>query len=184
MTVELTTVAFPMELRVEDGAGGRTLEGIVVPYNETTFLTEDPSGERFVAGSLTRTVTDRGARVKLFRSHDHTRAVGRAVDWDPDNRRGLWGRFRIASTPAGNEVLDEVREGVLDAFSIGFRPLQARRGRDGVREVVEAALHEVSVAPMGAYDGARVLALRTPAPPLLPPMPAVNLDPMPVLRHD
>lgn len=183
MTVELTTVAFPLalELRVTD-AGERTLEGIVVPYGETTFLTADPAGERFVAGSLNRTVTDRGARVKLFRAHDHSRAVGRAVGWDPDNRRGLWGAFRVAATAAGNEVLDEVREGVLDAFSVGFRPLQARRGRDGVREIVEAALHEVSVAPMGAYDGARVMALRTPAPPLLPPMPAVNLDPLPPLR--
>lgn len=180
---DLSTVAFPLalELRVVD-TGERRLEGVVVPYGETTFLTDDPAGERFLPGSLTRTVSDRGARVKLFRAHDHTRAVGRAVEWNTENRRGLWGAFRVAATPAGNEVLDEVREGVLDAFSIGFRPLRVRRGRDGAREVEEAALHEVSVAPMGAYDGARVLAVRTPSTPLLPPMPVVNLDPVPVLR--
>lgn len=178
---ELDRAAFPLELRVAD-LEERTLEGVVVPYGETTFLTSDPAGERFVAGSLTRTVTERGANVKLFRAHDHSHAIGKAVGWDPDHKRGLWGTFRMAATPAGNDALLELREGVLDAFSIGFRAVRARRGRDGAREIEEAALHEVSVAPMGAYDGARVLALRTPAAPVLPPMPAVNLEPVPPLR--
>lgn len=182
-----STAAYPLqlELRVAGAPDQRILEGIVAPYGETTFLTDDPAGERFARGAFDRTVEQRGDRVKLYRAHDHTRAVGVPVEFDPANKRGLWASFRVAATAAGDDVLAEVREGVLDSLSIGFRALRAQRGRDGAREVLEAALWEVSLAPMGAYDGARVLALRTPdlsTVPLLPPMPLVNLDPVPPLR--
>jgi HK97 family phage prohead protease len=174
--VELAQVAFgAVELRA---TSRREVEGIVAPYGETSYLTPDPHGERFLRGSLSRSVRDRGMRVKLFRNHDHSRAVGRATAWNADDPAGLWGRFKVAATPAGDEVLTEVREGTLDAFSIGFRALVTHRAVDSVREVVAAELHEVSIAPMGAYEGARVLALRTPGE-LLPPMPLVNLTPMP-----
>jgi len=169
-----------LELRVADPSE-RIVEGLVVPWNETSFLTPDPKGERFMAGSLTRSIGERGDRIKLFHAHDHGRAVGRALAWKPDHELGCWAQFRIAATPPGDDVLAEVGEGMLDAFSVGFRPVRTRRGGDGAREIVEAALHEVSIAPIGAYDGARVLAVRTPVTvaPTLPPMPEVNLDPLP-----
>lgn len=177
-------VTFPaLELRVPD-VSERIIEGIVVPWGETTFLTADPKGERFTPGSLTRTVTEKGGRIKLFRAHQHDRAVGRAVAWKPDHELGCWAQFRIGTGAGGDELLAEVGEGLLDAFSVGFQPVRQRRGPDGAREVLEAALHEVSIAPIGAYDGARVLAMRTPVrPPGLPPMPDVNLAPIPPLLH-
>jgi HK97 family phage prohead protease len=174
-----------LELRVPDESQ-RFVEGIVVPWGETSFLTPDPKGERFTAGSLTRSIGERGHRLKLFHAHNHDRAIGRAVEWRPDDAAGCWAQFRIAATPAGDEVLTEVQEGMLDAFSVGFRPIRMRRGPDGAREVLEAALHEVSIAPVGAYDGARVLATRTPVSALvapLPPMPEINLAPLPMLTR-
>ena len=80
-------------------------------------------------------------------------------------------------------MLAEVGEGLLDAFSIGFQPGPCT----GVAPTVPGRssrprLHEVSIAPIGAYDGARVLAMRTPARrsrSTLPPMPEVNLTPLP-----
>lgn len=178
---ELIHATFPaLELRVPDEPE-RLIEGIVVPWGETSFLTDHSRGERFVPGSLTRTVTDR-PKVKLFLGHRHDEAVGKAVAWRPDDDRGLWGRFHVPPGAEGDKVLGAVANELLDAFSIGFRTIRARRAADGAREVLEAALHEVSLAPVGAYDGARVLALRIPMRPVpLPPMPAVNLDPIPPL---
>jgi HK97 family phage prohead protease len=180
---DTTTVTFPaLELRIADPTQ-RIIEGIVVPWDEITYMTPHAGGERFRLGSLTRTVTERGDRIKLFRNHDHSRAVGRAVAWDAEHPDGCWGQFKIAGTAAGDDVLAEIGERMLDAFSIGFRPLQAVRGDHGVRDVTEASLHEVSLCPIGAYDGARVLAMRTPGrfdPPA--PMPDVNLGPIPLLR--
>jgi HK97 family phage prohead protease len=174
-----------LELRVPD-VSERIVEGIVVPWNEVTFLTADPRGERFRSGSLTRTIKERGDRVKLFRNHDHDQAVGRAVQWKATHEGGCWAQFRIAATVAGDEVLAEVREGMLDAFSVGFLPKRETRGADGAREIIEAQLHEVSLCPIGAYDGARVLAMRssgshghTGAPQAtIPPMPEVDLSPL------
>ena len=168
-----------LELRVPD-TSERLVEGIVVPWAETSYLTPDPRGERFRSGSLTRTIKERGDRVKLFRNHDHKVGVGKPVAWKPAHPDGCWVQFRIANTPPGDEVLTEIREGMLDAFSVGFMPVRETRGPDGAREVIEAALHEVSICPMGAYDGARVLAMRTPrpAPFTIPPMPDVNLSPV------
>lgn len=174
-----------IELRVPDLAE-RIIEGIVVPYGETSFLTDDPRGERFRSGSLGRTIKDRGDRVKLYRVHDHAVAVGKALQWKPNNEAGLWAQFRIAATPAGDDVLLEVREGMLDAFSVGFLPKRETRGTDGAREIIEAQLHEVSLCPIGAYDGARVLAMRQPVRFTLPtvaPMPAVDLGPVLLPRH-
>lgn len=180
-----TYAIFPaLQLRVPD-VSERIVEGIVVPWGETTFLTPDPKGERFEPGSLTRTLAEKaekGQTVKLFRNHQHDQAVGRAVAWKPDHELGCWAAFRIGSGPIGDAILSEVAEGLLDAFSVGFQPKRERRGADGAREVLEARLHEVSIAPIGAYDGARVLAMRTPAKvPELPPMPEVNLAPIPPL---
>lgn len=183
MTERTTATFAAIELRVADESE-RIVSGVVIPWNEVSMLTPHSQGERFAPGSLTRTVAERGDRVKLFRDHDHKRAIGRAVKWDTDDPRGLWGEFRIANTAAGDEALAEVSEGMLDAFSIGFRAVRTRKAKDGSREVLEAALHEASLAPIGAYDGARVLALRTPTVnELIPPMPAVNLAPIPPLSH-
>ena len=174
-----------LEVEVRAPADGqRMVEGIVVPWEETTFLTEHRAGERFLPGSLTQSVAQRGNRIKLFVGHDHSRAVGRAVGWNPDDDRGLWGSFQIRSGEEGDRVLLDVAEGMADAFSVGFRPIRDRRADDGAREIIEAALHEVSLLPVGAYDGAQVLAMRGPreARDFTPaPMPPVNLDPIPLL---
>jgi len=115
-----------LELRVPD-TSERIVEGIVVPWGETSFLTPDPRGERFRPGSLTRTLKERGDRVKLYRNHDHGTAVGKAVQWK-STEAGQWGQFRIANTPAGDAVLNEIHEGMLDAFSVGFLPKRETRG--------------------------------------------------------
>jgi len=183
---EIIHATFPgLELRVPD-MSERIVEGIVVPYGETSFLVGDSRGERFRPGSLTRTIKERGERVKLYRTHDHSVAVGKALAWKPTHEAGLWASFRIAATPAGDDVLLEVREGMLDAFSVGFLPKRDVRGPDGAREIIEAQLHEVSLCPIAAYDGARVLEMRRPVRftlPTLAPMPDVDLTPVMLPSH-
>jgi len=159
---ELTTAAFPLELRTIS-TDERTVDGIAVPWGEVSYLTPDPGGERFQPGAFTKSLRERTAALKLFLAHDHTHAVGKAVKLDPRHPDGLWGSWQLFRTPAGDAALAEIAEGALDMFSIGFRPVKHRRAADGVRDVQEAELHEVSIAPIGAYQGARVLAVRTPS---------------------
>jgi HK97 family phage prohead protease len=161
---ESTSVLYPVEWRTVS-TDERIVAGIVVPWNETSYLTPDPKGERFLPGSLTRTVKARGDRLKLFRGgreHQHESAIARPVELDARHPDGLWASWRIGRTPAGDAALAEVAEGLLDAFSVGFRAIRTGRGQDGAREVAEAELLEVQLLPLGAYDGARVLEVRSP----------------------
>lgn len=175
----------------------RIVSGILMPWNETTYLAGDPRGERFLPGAFTRSVKAKGERLKLFRGtsreHDQTVAIGRVKAMDPRHPDGLWGEWRIAQTPAGDAALAEVAEGLLDAFSVGFRAVRAGRGSDGAREVAEAELLEVNLLPLGAYDGARVLETRAPVVRMTPdeldrwldehPTPDVDRTPLPDLRY-
>ena len=183
---ETTRAAFPFELR---GVDERIVAGIAVPWNETSFLTPDPAGERFLPGSLLKSIRAKGDRLKLFRTHDHSVAIARARKLDARHPDGLHTEWEVARTPAGDAALVEIAEGMLDCFSIGFRAIKARRGEDGAREILEAEVHEVSLAPLGAYDGARVLATRQPSFGAAEitawlaehPPPRVNLAPIPDL---
>jgi HK97 family phage prohead protease len=162
MTRPEVTITTVCELRTEK-IEERIITARLVPYGETSYLVPDAGGERFMRGSLTKTMSEwaAGARkLKLFRAHQHHEAVGLATLLDPDAPGGPLAEFRIATTHAGESVLDEVRQGLLDAVSVGFHATRERRGRDGVREITEARLLEVSVAPMAAYDGAEILAMR------------------------
>jgi HK97 family phage prohead protease len=180
---EITHVTFPaLELRLAE-PDERIIEGIVVPWGEVSYLTPDPKGERFVRGALSRTLENRKTPIKLFVNHHHERALGRAVGWKPNHADGCWGSFRVGRGPEGDELLSDIGEGLLDGFSIGFQAKRERRSADGVREVVEAALHEVSLVPIAAYDGARVLATREPGVDRLPDPPAVNLECLPPLSR-
>ena len=172
------TTTFAAELRF-DAPDGRLLEGIAVPYGTVTMKGPYPGGERFARGAFKRNLKAQGGRLpKLFHNHDHTHAIGTPVSVR-DTDDGLLASWRIADTPAGNAVLQEVREGVLDALSVGFQTVR-EEAVDGVREIREARLLEVSLTPMPAYDGARVLSLRSAAPQLVPPRP--DVDPELLLR--
>lgn len=180
------TVGYPSEIRTEQ-LSERIVTARLVPYGELALDVPNPQGERFLPGSLTKTLHDwaRSARpLKLFRSHEHREAVGLAQSFDPEAAGGPLAEFRIAQTPAGDAVLSELEQGLLDSISIGFRPIRERREpRTGVRELLEAALIETSISPLAAYAGAQVLAVRTPqessldlSSHLLGPAPVVDLE--------
>ena len=172
--------AFTLEVRDPARLEERILTALLLPYGQTSMDTGNPYGERFMAGAFRKTIKDRmGSKrpLLLFRAHDHKRPVGRAETLK-DTPDGPLAEFRLARTAAGDEALQEVKEGMLPEVSVGFRAIQERVGDDGAREVREAALHEVSLVPMGAYSGAQVLALRDQGPDLswmaLPPAPEVD----------
>ena len=74
--------------------------------------------------------------------------------------RGSRGHSMSGPSVSGDEALEEARDGYLSGMSVGFAPLNQTRGSDGVREVREARLLEVSLVVIGAYEGAKVLAVR------------------------
>jgi HK97 family phage prohead protease/HK97 family phage major capsid protein len=79
--------------------------------------------------------------------HDHSDPVGRMVEHRIDEK-GLWIKARISKAA---EVYDLVKDGVLTAFSIGFRIVDAEYNSAAELFVVkELELHEISVVSVPA----------------------------------
>jgi HK97 family phage prohead protease len=150
-----------MELRAVD-PDARTITGVVAPYDETSYLTPDPAGERIGRGAFAKSIRQRETRIPLCVAHDHKKAAGFSRSWTDDDG-GLSAVFAVRSGAFGDEVLDDVRGGFLPSLSVGFVPLVQRRAADGVVEVREAKLMEVSLVLIPAYQGAAVVAVRAAA---------------------
>jgi HK97 family phage prohead protease len=152
------TLTLPMELRRVD-AEARSITGVVAPYDEVTYLVSNPGGERIKRSAFNRSITQRGTRIPLCVNHDHSHAVGMSTRWE-ETTEGLEGTFEFRNSTRADEVLADVKEGYLTGLSVGFLPVDTARASDGVMEVREARLFEVSLVLIGAYDSARVLAAR------------------------
>lgn len=153
--------AFVSDIEVRAAGDGRTVAGIVVPFDRTAVVSDGgPSyREAFQRGAFTKTIAERGDRVKLLSHHNsRTNPLGRATMLRED-AAGLYGEFRVAATQAGDEALELLRDGALDSFSVGFAPRQHVK-RDGVTWRTEVALREASLVTFPAYEDARVETVR------------------------
>jgi HK97 family phage prohead protease len=144
----------------------RTIELVVMPYEEETIVEHPQRPGVPVVEICSRGAYDgverRTARVKLNRDHDDRRIIGRAVSLYPSRTEGLVAKLRVANTDLGNETLELAADGCLDA-SAGFRPI----GSDGIRwetrsrcRLLRCFLGHVAMVGEGAYEGAKVLAVR------------------------
>lgn len=141
---------------------GRTVFGTVVPYGQIADVNDGagPYKESFAYGAFSRSIRERGSKIKLMTGHDHRRLpVGKAIELreHPD---GLHAAFEIAATRDGDDALELLRTGTVDSFSIGFRGIRDRMDGD-VLVRIEAALLEVSLVGVPAYAGAAVAGVRS-----------------------
>lgn len=157
MTIE--TRAFETNLEVRGDGDGRTICGIVVPYDVEQRISHNLT-EVFRRGAFSRVIPN-AHRVKLLVSHD-SRAlpIGRATLLR-EEAGGLWGEFRVSKGSRSDDILELVRDGALSEFSIGFQSLKDNRRKDGVVERIAAHLAEVSLVTFGAYgQNAQIAAVR------------------------
>lgn len=151
---------------------GRTIVGLAAPFDRPANIGR--YSEVIKPGAFLRTISERGDRVKLLALHDErTLPLGRATALREETC-GLIVEARISKTVAGDEALELVRDGALDSLSIGFQPVRDKWNvdRDHV-ERLEVRLIEISLVHAGAYDDARVLAVRSEADPGI----VAHLDP-------
>lgn len=167
MTTELVRRAWsPMvDLEVRSDGDGRTVYGLAVPFDSPTEIREGGTEftEVFRMGSFAQTINVGAERVKFLVNHDRIGRLplGRAISLREDPS-GLVGEFRVSKTREGDEVLELIRDGVLDAFSIGFRPQRDVWNSDrSFVERTEVHLSEVSTVAFPAYAGAEIAGVRT-----------------------
>jgi HK97 family phage prohead protease len=157
----------PIEIRAATVAAvshpERMIELVVMPYDEETVVE--------YRGRMIREVCSPGAydgierranRVKVNFDHDPTQRVGRAVAFHPSRREGLVAECLISRSPAGDVALNDAEDGLLDV-SAGFVPIQQRMEPGPLRRITKAFLDHISLVDDPAYQGARVLAVRSAA---------------------
>ena len=154
---------FVVDLEIRSDGTGRTVHGILVPYGQPTTVSDGGPAyeEAFAPGAFARDIEARAGNyggVKMLYQHNRTQPIGRAVDLREDGA-GLYGAFVISRTALGDESLQLLRDGVLDSFSIGFRPILEEL-RKGVTWRTKAGLRETSLVTFPAYAGAAVAGVR------------------------
>ncbi len=163
------TALVAVEVRSADEAQ-RTAVMLVCRYGETSDRL--PRRERFMPGAFSRSVAERGLRVPFTTRHtggsgqvDRATMVARAARWEAGEDE-LRAALRFFDTPDGWEAFCNARDGMFDAGSVGFRPVEERTGADGTREITQAMLHHVALLHRAetepAYDAPRLLEVRTP----------------------
>lgn len=154
---------YAVDLEIRSDGTGRTVHGILVPYGQVARVSDGGPAydEAFEMGSFARDLVSRAgnfAGVKLLYQHNREQPIGRATDLRED-AAGLYGSFRVSRLTLGDEALELLRDGVLDSFSIGFRPISDEI-RGGVTWRTKAALRESSLVTFPAYAGAMVAGVR------------------------
>lgn len=143
----------------------RLIELVVSPYEEPALV--EMKG-RMVSETIARGAYDgiqrRSGKVRANRDHEVGRPCGVVSAFHPSREEGLVAEVRISKTPLGDETLELCDDGVL-GVSAGYRPhddpgSEQWQGRSRVR-IQKAYLGHVAFTAEPAYEGARVLSVRT-----------------------
>jgi hypothetical protein len=178
-------MAGPVEVRTIDEAK-RLATMLVCRYGERSTRTTPP--ESFVNGAFTKSVELRADRVPFTDRHTggtgklRAPAIARPVAWDVTNPAELVATLRFFDTPDAWAVFIRARDGEIDGGSVGFEAIAERTAADGTREITEAKLHHVMLCAtrdgeIPAYDGPRLLEVRTAPPADVAALLAVRYDP-------
>jgi HK97 family phage prohead protease len=152
------------KVRVADDGEGRIVYGRIVPYNRVATVNDGagPYQEMFAPGSFSRSIQQRTHKIKLLVNHDRTQLpIGRALTIT-DDPEGPLGEFLVSKRHLG--LVEDVKDEILDSFSIRFRGIHGKR-TDGVVVRTEAALgDEVSIVGFPAYVDAAIGGVRSDIP--------------------
>jgi uncharacterized protein len=153
---------FEGDIEVRASAEGRTVVGIVVPYERVARVSDGGPAydEMFIFGAFKRSISTPGRRVPLLSQHaQRSNPLGRATLLREDPA-GLYGEFAVSKTQAGDEALELIRDGALDSFSVGFTGYKHER-RNGIVVRQEAGIREASLVTFASYADAKVGGIRT-----------------------
>ena len=133
-----------------DGTPTRTITGLAVPWNVVANLSNDVGPVKFLEGSIS---VD-GPIPKLLEYHDDTRIIGRVTE-RVSSSEGLLFTAKLSATRAADDAMALLADGSISAVSIGAIPIKFKRV-DGVMEVSEARMIELSLVSFPAYADAEI----------------------------
>lgn len=140
------------QLKIVDIENG---DGYIEGY-ASVFGNVDYDGEVIEKGAFTKTLLEGlpSRRIKLVDFHnawlDSDYIIG-VVEEANEDEHGLWFKARFSSVQRAQDVRTKIKEGILEALSIGYEVVKDRFDREaGIRYLTELKLFEISVVSWGA----------------------------------
>ena len=156
--IRLAVTDLTIDAAAPDEPPTRSITGLAVPWGVTTIDSLGTS-VRFEAGSL----SEEGRAPKLVESHDLSKVVGLVTE-RVSTDQGMMFTAKIAPTAAGNDALELLKMGALDAVSVGVEPTKFKFDKNGTMVVTAANWHELSLVAVPAFDQARITSVAASAP--------------------
>ncbi len=131
--------------------------GVVKGY-ASVFDNKDSDNDIIRKGAYSKTIAENGKRVKYLYQHDMDKPLGKMTMLEEDGK-GLVFEAKIAKTTLGNDVIELIKSGVITENSVGILPIQ-KDMVDGVRNITEVKLYEVSAVTLAANDQALIMDVK------------------------
>lgn len=156
--------SLPMKVKAAGKPDGLD-EGIIEAYASTWDT--DSVGDRVVRGAFEPNLkewADSGNHIPLLYGHDASNPmhnVGYVLDAKEDDR-GLRIRAQLdLDDPVGKKVFGLLKGRRLTDLSFAYTVRDERKAKDGVNELVDLEVHEISVVPVGANRHTEVLSVKS-----------------------
>lgn len=146
----------------------RKIEGYAAVFSEEFTQLSDRWGDKFFEkiskGAFIKTLGDNERDKLMLINHDWNRVVGRTNSnlVLEEDEKGLRFTLTVPNTTEGNDLLENVRLGLIKGCSFGFNITKqiTRWDEDWnfYREITEVDLFEISATPIPAYQDTEISA--------------------------
>lgn len=169
MSLEYKSIPFAIKT-IDPGPTGWEIEGLA----STFWGTPDSYGDVVAPGAFSESIATRSTKFL----YEHYEPIGKQLEIR-ETEQGLYGRWSIVATRAGEDAHKLAVAGVLDSLSIGYIPLEWETRADGVRVLQKIDLLEVSCVALPANPNAVITGVKRRAIPDPPPEPEPAPEPEP-----
>lgn len=146
----------------------RKIEGYAAVFGENYTLLRDKWGEKFyeriMSGAFKDTIKDRADDIFMLINHDWNKVVGRSNSnlVLEEDEKGLRFELTVPNTTDGNDLLENVRNGLIKGCSFGFNIKDEVTRWDEkwnfYRDITKVELFEVTATPIPAYADTEIAA--------------------------
>ena len=139
---------------IEEENGPGYIEGYAAVFNNV-----DDGGDKIIPGAFKKTLIEKLPikRIKFVDFHNGWRSsediIG-IIEEAKEDEFGLWIKARLSKSVRAQEVREKIKDGILDALSIGYRSVKYKYEKEDenepdIRVLEQLELFEVSVVAWG-----------------------------------
>lgn len=151
MTREFEVKNFSFEIKATKD---NEFEGYAAVFNN-----KDSYDDIIEPGAFAKTIQE-SKRVKVLWQHDPWQPIGKPIAMSEDSK-GLHVKAKVSNTQLGKDVVQLLKDGVIDELSIGYNTIKADWDNIvGARRIKEVKLWEFSPVTFAANDQANIIGVK------------------------